>query len=163
MIAGPFVKAALKTALESAVTDFVFVDTDREWAPKLWMFLDASLVESSSSFESEDPCGTVEQTIRERSQIYLYAVSIAEDDAPTVAEVELEVQRFVSLVIQTIGADTTLGVSQPGIQYLRVTPATNETSTRQMQSAGGQMFNACRAFMQIEVEALFAPASLTTV
>ncbi len=163
MIAGPYVKAQLQTDLAATGTEFEFVDNDTEWAPKLWMFLDASLIEATTSFEQGDACGTALRDMRETSQIYLYAVSVAGDDAATTAAVELEVRHFVALVIQTIAADQTLGLTIPGVDWLRVRVVSNETSTRQMQDgAGGQLLNACRAFIQLEVEAVFTAANLAT-
>ena len=163
MIVGPRVKEALRAKLEDADTEFVHVDDDTEWAPKLWLFLDSSLIESSTEFELGDPCGNVLRDMTERSRFYLYVVAIADDDRPSSYDIELEVAEFVALVAQTIAADTTLGVSMAGVDWLSSSLVSNETSTRKLEAgAGGQWFNACRAFLEVEVNAHIRIAELAT-
>lgn len=164
MIVGARAKQALRAGL--ATSGFTYVDSDIEWKPKLFLFLDSSLIESSTryDFADADRCGINEvREVKAFDSFYLYACSIADDDDPTAYEIELEVAAFTASVLKLVAADTSLGISIPGVRAVSTSVLSNETSTRQMQAgAGGQMFNACRAVLEFEVEAWITPAQLTT-
>ena len=168
MIVGPRAKQALLAKVEAADTGFTFVDNDRQFEPKLWMFLDASLVESTTQFEAGDACYPALRDVTERSSVFIYAAAIADDDGQTTASIETDVALFVARLMQLVAVDVTLGLGpggadeMAGVQFVNCRIVTNETSTRQMQTAGGQPFNACRAFLELEVEAVLDIASLAT-
>lgn len=169
MIVGPYVKAALAAALDDpddTTHGFHFTTSDDSWEPKLFLFLDSSLIESSTQFDFDpdlaDYCGNEVREIPETSRFSLYACSIAEDDGPTAYDIEIEVSKFVALVLKTVAADITLGVDIPGVRNIRTSVTSNETSTKQMSTGGGQLFNACRAVLEIEVSAHIKPAALVT-
>ena len=166
MIAGPRAKQALLARVNAASTGFTYVQSDREWGPKLWMFLDSSEIESTTRFEPGDYCFPVLQDTLETSSIFLYVCRIAEDDGPTTATIEYDVAVFVARLMQLVAADTTLGIGpgganeMAGVNFVQCEIVRNETSTRQMQSAGGNLFNACRAFLELEVRANITIADL---